>query len=220
MAKNINNLWASKNKESWKDFLNKYWQSINSDNFEIEKEMDSLCQKIKEFEDINDWYDFLFNKYFPWKYTAKNRLTTTRMTLKKKHESSKKELDEIIKSIFTRFKNNPNDIKGCLEQTKKNGGLGVAGASGLLSVLFPGYFGTVDQFVAENIVQIEEFKDEFLVEKIKNKIEKYKNISLEVDEGVFLISAMKDKAKELNKEFNTDFWTPRKIDMVLWGYRE
>ena len=26
-----------------------------------------------------------------------------------------------------------------------------------------------------------------------------------------------EKANELNQRFDTDFWTPRKIDMVLWS---
>lgn len=43
------------------------------------------------------------------------------------------------------------------------------------------------------------------------------NITLK--NGIVLINIMKDKAKENNKIFGTDFWTPRKVDMVLWALR-
>ena len=42
--------------------------------------------------------------------------------------------------------------------------------------------------------------------------------SLKIKDGIMLIEIMKEKAKELNKRFHTDFWTPRKIDMVLWSF--
>jgi hypothetical protein len=38
-------------------------------------------------------------------------------------------------------------------------GLGIAGASGLLSVLFPEYFGTVDQFVVMSLLCINGLKE-------------------------------------------------------------
>ncbi len=34
-----------------------------------------------------------------------------------------------------------------------------------------------------------------------------------------LISIYRQKANELNIKFNTNFWTPRKIDMILWANR-
>ena len=43
------------------------------------------------------------------------------------------------------------------------------------------------------------------------------NITLK--NGVILISIYRQKANELNIKFNTNFWTPRKIDMILWANR-
>jgi len=40
--------------------------------------------------------------------------------------------------------------------------------------------------------------------------------SLMLDEGTLLIRIMRRKAEELNREFSATFWTPRKIDMILW----
>jgi len=39
---------------------------------------------------------------------------------------------------------------------------------------------------------------------------------LKIKDAVILVEIMKNKAKELNIKFTTSFWTPRKIDMILW----
>ena len=78
-------------------------------------------------------------------------------------------------------------------------GLGPAGASGLLSILFPESFGTVDQFVVKALREVEGFP-------YANELEKMNPESLSMDNSVLL-----------NQRFDTDFWTPRKIDMVLWS---
>ena len=41
--------------------------------------------------------------------------------------------------------------------------------------------------------------------------------SLSIENGVLLFQIMRERARKLNKDFDTDFWTPRKIDMVLWA---
>jgi len=49
------------------------------------------------------------------------------------------------------------------------------------------------------------------------EIAKMKPESLSVENSVLLIKILREKAEELNKRFDTDFWTPRKIDMILWA---
>ena len=43
---------------------------------------------------------------------------------------------------------------------------------------------------------------------------------IKLDEAAALIRMMRRKADELNTANGTSFWTPRKIDMVLWAIRE
>jgi hypothetical protein len=38
-------------------------------------------------------------------------------------------------------------------------------------------------------------------------------------DAVILIHIMRDKAMDLNTQFHTSVWTPRKLDMVLWADR-
>ena len=35
--------------------------------------------------------------------------------------------------------------------------------------------------------------------------------------GAGLIRIMRDKAAEFNREFQSDVWTPKKVDRVLWA---
>lgn len=57
---------------------------------------------------------------------------------------------------------------------------------------------------------INNLEEHHLLEKINPD-----NISLK--EGVLLIGIMREKATELNNKFNTEDWTPRKIDKILWS---
>ncbi len=90
--------------------------------------------------------------------------------------------------------------------------LGIAGASGLLALLFPKDFGTVDQFVVKNLRSIEGIEELDILESMNPE-------GLRIKDGVVLNKIMKGKAEVLNRTNNTDKWTPRLIDMVLWGSR-
>jgi hypothetical protein len=104
---------------------------------------------------------------------------------------------------------NKNDIKERLKIAVEIKGLGTTGASGLLSILFPECFGTVDQFAVNALRKIEDLPERDVLSKMKPE-------SLNLNDGVVLIQIMRDKAAQLNKKFKADTWTARKIDKVLW----
>ena len=93
-----------------------------------------------------------------------------------------------------------------------SGGLGPAGASGLLALLFPARFGTVDQFVVGALRRVRCLPE-------RDQLERMKPESLTIAHGVVLIEIMRRKAVSLNELFNTSGWTPRKIDKILWAQR-
>ncbi|MGN0572479.1 MAG: hypothetical protein ACI4IX_00930 [Acutalibacteraceae bacterium] len=206
--KSLKFLWENGSKEDWERALNHYYEILKEEQIAIEKYIENLnADEIKALS-VTDFYDFLYDKYFVWKYTQKNRLATTRKALKKyADEDNLSLLAEIQNQIFTM---NHNDIEQCLDLATKIHGLGVAGASGLLAVLFPQKFGTIDQFVAKRL-------KELYISKYCNELNKMNPNSLKKSDGVILIEIMREKADELNHKFNTDFWTPRKIDMILWS---
>ncbi|MCQ2789220.1 MAG: hypothetical protein MJ229_02470 [bacterium] len=206
----MNNLWNSNNQEDWKQALDNYYNAVMSNHVVIEKEMENLDATYIANMNVEEFYDFLYDKYFYWKYTAANRLATTRMNLAKyKVNNLLHELEKIHNEIFN---NDLNDIEKMLRSASSIKGLGIAGASGLLSLLFPDKFGTVDQFIIESLLKIKNLEEKSIIEKMNKN-----NITLK--NGAILISIYRQKANELNRKFNTNFWTPRKIDMILWSNR-
>lgn len=206
----INELWNSTNEDDWLKALDTYWEYVKPENLEVENEMENLdVEYVKGFDELG-WYNFLLKKYFKWKYTAKNRYATTTNSLKQYKNENK--LDELFKAKEKIFSFNPKDIKAGLSITKDILGLGVAGFSGLLSLLFPEHFGTVDQFIVKALRQVPDLPEKKLLLKMKPE-------SLSINQGVILIQIMRRKSDELNIKFNS-IWTPRKIDKILWVLRE
>lgn len=124
------------------------------------------CLSWKKLENLNpndikkltakELYDFLYNEYFVWKYTAKNRLATTRMQLQRYIiENRLNDLEKIKRELFSFDLEN---IKQGLEIASGIHGLGIAGASVLLALLFPEYFGAVDQCVVLDLLRIKGIK--------------------------------------------------------------
>jgi len=100
------------------------------------------------YNSTDEFYRFLYCKYFVWKFGAKKSVLKDMQKLLSTYEKEHvHELDTIHKELFS-F--NKNDIRKGLEIATKAHGLGVIGASGLLAVLFPEYFGTLDKFMVAN----------------------------------------------------------------------
>lgn len=208
-AEELKTLWNCDDENSWKNALNNYWDMLHTNQIEIERYMDELNSDFIRELSTEEFFDFLHDKYFVWKYTQKNRLSRLLSILERyKYNNEMYKLESIHKRLFTTPK---SDIEKCIEVAKEIEGLGTAGASGLLSILFPEHFSTVDQFVVKRLRELDD-------PIYKNRLKSMNPDSLKVKDGVILIQMMIDKAAELNKKFNTDFWTPRKIDMVLWAF--
>ncbi|MCU1298097.1 MAG: hypothetical protein JWO91_2375 [Acidobacteriaceae bacterium] len=198
-------------REDWHNALNRYWEipSVRK-NIKVEKRMDKLdSQSIKKLAP-REWYSFLKDEYFPWKYTAPNRLASTTKSLKKYDETnSLNDLSYIKQRIFD-F--DAIDIQRGLSIAESIKGLGWAGASGLLAVLFPKWFGTADQFVVKTLLNVESLPEKQRLQQVNPK-------GLKKQDAVLLVDIMRRKANELNDSLGTDEWTPREIDMILWALR-
>lgn len=200
-------LWNSDDPGLWKQALNRYWTFVRPANIALEMEMDQLDSMMVRQMDPLDWYTFLLEKYFRWKYTALNRYSSTTKMLRKYAVNDELHVLHGIKDRL--FAADKDDVQQCLIVAKSIRGLGTAGASGLLAVLFPTHFGTVDQFAVKALAQIPEIQERDLIAVMNPE-------SLNLNEGVMLIRIMRRKADDLNRTFSTSEWTPRKVDMVLW----
>jgi hypothetical protein len=205
----VNDLWCSSNLCAWNEALQRYWNYVQPRNIELERALDALDLRKLQGLSPQGWYDFLQDEYFRWKYTAPNRYATTTIQLRKYVEQNAlDELDSIRRQLFNL---DLNDVGAGLKTAKKIRGLGTAGASGLLSLMYPEHFATVDQFVVKALREVAGLPE-------ANALARMNPLNLSVSDGVLLIGILKRKAVENNRVFGTSSWTPRKIDMGLWTY--
>jgi hypothetical protein len=193
----------------WKTALKSYWERFNDDQYRLEKEIEAIEVCDVASLSVYEFYDFLYQQYYPWKFTNKLFLSRNRKHLEKYlFDNEIVRLAKIQKRLFNLdFKN----TKECLAVASSIHGLGTAGASGLLAILYPEHFGTVDKFVVYSLLKIDGLQESAAVSSMNPE-------ALTLNNGVTLIEIMRNKAQELNERFNTDFWTPRKIDMILWAF--
>jgi hypothetical protein len=219
----VKDLWESNNENAWHEALEHYWNLVRPGNIALEQELNEL--KLEQVTAFNqtDWFKFLNEKYFRWKYTAPNRyVTTTKYFFKYIEDDQLDELFDIKKELL---RDSVSNIKAGLTIAMKIKGLGIAGASGLLSLMYPHIYGTVDQFVVKALKKMNKLSqsDSSELNEIKlnkpNKPNKpgEETYNIKISNGVFLIDFMTRKAKELNEKYYTNYWTPRKIDMILWS---
>ena len=206
----IADLWHNGTEEMWKAALKSYWDRFNDDQYRLEKEIDSIKLSDVASLSVYEFYDFLYQQYYPWKFTNKLFLSHNRKHLEKYLFDN--EIDRLARIQKRLLNLDFADIKECLAVASSIHGLGTAGASGLLSILYPEQFGTVDKFVVYSLLKIDGLQE-------KDTISGMNPEALTLNNGVALIEIMRHKADELNKRFNTNYWTPRKIDMVLWAVR-
>lgn len=204
----IDYLWQYGDESDWHNALNHYYDKLSPAMRELDFYLETICAEDVKTMPINDFYNFLHDNFYVWKYTG-NYLTSRQEDLEK--YILQKKLDE-LKDVHNKlFSVHDNDITECLRVATKIRGLGIAGASGLLSILFPKDFGTVDKFLIIALSKISNWN-------YKNEITKIDpTATISVKNGTLLIKILREKATELNVSFKTDFWTPRKIDMVLWS---
>ena len=212
----INELWKSKKEEDWNGFLNNYWDLIKTTNLELEKRMDNLDYKLVEKMELDEFYEFMIEDYFQWKFTDSRWLKRNREYFSR--YVSEEKLDKLSEIKEKLFSFSLNDIEKGLRITSSINGLGVAGGSGLLALLFPTYFGTVDQFVVKSLILLDGYKDNIDLIKMKGKADKGR--ALNIKDGVILIEIMRRKADDLNRLFKSNKWTCRDIDKILWTWRD
>jgi hypothetical protein len=204
----VRELWNTLDPECWKRALSRYWTFVKTSNLDLERELDQLDVGAVRRMSPEEWYRFLSEKYFRWKYTAPNRYaSTTKILMNYEHNNTLPELHGIKTRLFAMDKNH---VEQCLAVACSIKGIGTAGASGLLAILFPAYFGTVDQFAVKALIQVRELPERWLIQRIDPD-------AIKANEGAGLIRIMRRKAAQLNEAFGTIEWSPRKIDMVLWA---
>jgi hypothetical protein len=182
--------------------LASYWEmdSVRR-NLAREQYIETLDSEAIRKADSEGWRAFL-RIYFDWKFRG-NYLPQRLADL----ESNEPERLLRIRGLL--FDSDFTNIRRTLERARYIKGLGPAGASGLLAVLFPTWFGTVDKFVVTALRQAPTLPE-------RGRLAKMNPSSLTDDDAVLLVEIMRRKVLQLNALFRTKEWTPRKIDKILW----
>jgi hypothetical protein len=63
--------------KAWLAALDRYWEFVQPRNLDLERALESLDLERIYRMNARDWYQFLRDEYFRWKYTAPNRYATT-----------------------------------------------------------------------------------------------------------------------------------------------
>ena len=205
----ISELWQSRDEQAWKRALDRQWRFVRPANEALSRELEPLDLAAIQDLDSQGWYDFLYHKYFRWKYTAPNRLATTRRSLSRYAENDT--MHELLRIKEQLFSFPRQDIEQGLRVASSIRGLGIAGASGLLALMYPDYFATVDQFVVKALREVADLPQHAALDAMNPE-------GLKLSDGVLLIRIMRDKAAENNRIFGVDTWTPKRVDEILWTY--
>jgi len=206
---NIPELWHSSDPHVWTQALERYWDFVQDRNRALERSLDALDLARLRSLDAEGWYEFLRDEYFRWKYTAANRYATTTGHLERfVEENGLGKLDQVRLRLLGI---DPHGVLDGLVAAKAIPGLGVAGASGLLALMYPRSFGTVDQFVVKALRQLRSLPERANLARMDPE-------NLTVKNGVLIIGILRRKATDNNRLFGTANWTPRKVDKVLWTY--
>jgi len=175
----------------------------------IERELErpGLRERIARM-DADQFYAFLRDEYFKWKFTSEPERTQNPRYLAQ--HVSNGTMDR-VKRARRNLINRGEVSKGAsieMLMGKKGGvhGLAVAGASGLLALVYPEEFGTVDVKLTRALQQVG-----------LPQVMRINPRAIEVEDAVTMIEIMRVKALELNRMFGANKWTPRLIDRVLWS---
>lgn len=207
----IDDLWKSTMPADWGKALQRYWEFVKSSNIALEHRMERLDVDYLRHLDAVGWYEFLKDQYFRWKYTTNNRYATTTGRRGLQRYLKENALEQLYDIKLRLISLNASDIAYGLKVGQEIHGLGCAGASGLLSLLYPHHFATVDQFAVKALREVNGLLEADTLRLMNED-------SLTTSNSVVLIQIMQRKAAQLNELFKTREWTPRKIDMILWTY--
>ncbi len=206
----LKQLWFNGTLDEWNVAVSDYFNNANvRKNQKIENCLLAITPENVRDMSTKEFFDYLHDQYYVWKYSGTWLSKRQRELSSYQTENSMDELGKIQKKLIHDFEYDSADTEGLLCTATRIHGLGVAGASGLLSFLSPQLYGTLDRLVVDSLKLL--YPDD-------EKIRKIKGNDLSINNGVFLENLLRNKADSLNKRLRTDEFSSRKIDMVLWNY--
>lgn len=199
--------WDSINPSDWSKALDKYNCYLISEEKAVRDARVTQTNRLRVTRmGINDFYEFLINDFLPWKYTDSRRLARGKRLF-----SQNTNLEDLT-NIKSRLCDPDLDDRTLLSTAMSINGVGTAGASALLSILYPERFGTADRFVVLCMQNAPSLISDTTIQHINPNAIKPK-------EALHMFELMRNKAVELNKVSDANTWTPRMVDKAAWADR-
>jgi hypothetical protein len=196
-------LWSSQDPSEW-DYCEGelYDAAVKPENRMIERQLErpGLRERLA-LMDTDQFY------YFKWKFTVEpGRSGNAKALAGHVRDGTMDRVERVRRRLVKRVDDNVSaSIQMMMGKHGGIRGLGVAGASGLLALVYPEEFGTVDVKVTEALQQVG-----------LPQVARINPTAIKIEDAVIIIEIMRVKALELNRMFGANKWTPRLIDRVLW----
>jgi hypothetical protein len=147
-------LWSSHDPREWGYCESElYDAAVKPENRAIERELErpGLRDRIARM-DAMGFYTFLRDEYFPWKFTSgPERIQNRRYLARHLTDSSVDQLERVRRHLVDRV---GASTGASIQIVMGIHGLAVAGASGLLALVYPEEFGTVDVKLTQALQQV------------------------------------------------------------------
>src|SRR5688500_7620046 len=125
--KSLDSIWRSRSRSLWSQALATYDGRVQAYQSDLDKKLDPLdLGRIKRLR-AREWYLFLRDEYFKWKYTGANRYASTTKQLALHEQLG--ELPYLLDIKRDLLALDVEDVRGALEAATRIRGLGVPGAS-------------------------------------------------------------------------------------------
>lgn len=221
----LDQLWHFGTESDWLGAVQEYWTvpTVKA-KLALERRMTTMhAQRNQVTGSDLAFYQFLRDDLYPWKMDG-YRIGTQQGNLDTYMEKKPLGIRNVRQALVSRMADiDSGKSSDFLKRLSVVGGMGVSVASGLLAVLWPSHFGTVDRFCLRGFLSVSNDPyTGFMAEVVKNPDTFFDDYTdpLRLHVADLMIQLYRHKAADLNSRFGTTVWNPRQVEMVVWTLRD
>lgn len=197
--------WDSTDKRDWDRALALYNMHFGgTDKASIDTRVTLINAQIIEKLSTEEFVCFL-EEFYDWKYS-----NTGASRNKNLFSQWIKDNIHIVESLKQSLCQSSLSDEELIKISKEIKYISVAGATALLSIMYPDRFGTVDKFVV--LCLKESLPNDSIIQSTNEE-------DIKIEQAIYIEKLMREKAKELNKLFSVVTWNARAIDKATWADR-
>jgi len=218
-------LWRSNEVSAWQDALAKYWNhGPVRRNIDVERHMDRLTAEDRGaiLASGGALVDFLDHWYYSWKFfaIAPYDIPKHQAKVRIEYATNSDKYNAIARRLGAL---NADDVDQCLRYVASRSipGLQLSAGSGLLAVLYPTWFGTVDQHTLRALQTLDDERAAWLRRHIPDPKTFFpaNNNDRGRHAAKLMTQLYREKSQELARLDGETGWTPRRVEMVCYTLR-